>query len=650
MLYFFKVALCWLVFFLFYRWYLEKTTFFRLNRAYLLVTLLLGLLLPLLHLSFPSPAAATSPTNWLPEVMVRANQLLNQPLAGPTLTITPNRPTSWSWWIWLYWLGTGVALLRLGWGLALLLGIYWRARKRRQGHYILVLSDEVQVPFSFLHWLFWPAAAPTNEPEHGQMLRHEETHIQQYHSLDVLLSELTKVLCWFNPLAYHYALAIRDVHEYLADAAVLQTANRQQYGHLLIRQALSGPAIALVNHFSTSQLKKRIHMMKRKKTPGHAQWRYGLALPLILVLSAGVGRLSIAAQTSGSSATPTRPVANELVVVGYPKKDSTRTEVFKIVEQMPEFPGGLEGMFRFLGQNIRYPAAARKDNIEGLAVVQFIVGVDGTIRDPHIVQGIGGGINEEALRVVSLMPRWQPGKQHGQAVNVQVNLPIRFKLDNGPSPTAPAVDEAQSAAPVANQEIFKVVEKMPAFSGGNAKLFEFLQQNVTYPQAAQAEGIEGTTVVQYIVETDGRITNAKVVRDIGGGCGEEALRVVQAMPRWEPGYQGGQAVRVQFNLPIRFKLPETKPFLNSASSLQVSDFQAMPNPSTGLFQVRFQAPNQATRIEVYNLAGQQVFEQSLGNFGGQYTGTIDLSKQPNGEYLIRISQGQAQFLQKVMKQ
>jgi beta-lactamase regulating signal transducer with metallopeptidase domain len=109
------------------------------------------------------------------------------------------------------------------------------------------------------------------------MLRHEETHIQQYHSLDVLLSELIKAMCWFNPLAYRYSQAIRDVHEYLADAAVLKTANRKQYGHLLIRQSLSGPSIALVNHFSTSQLKKRIQMMMRKKSQGRAQLRYALA-------------------------------------------------------------------------------------------------------------------------------------------------------------------------------------------------------------------------------------------------------------------------------------------------------------------------------------------------------------------------------------
>ncbi|AEE51097.1 TonB family protein [Haliscomenobacter hydrossis] len=707
--YLLKVAICWLVFYVLYRLILEKTTFFRLNRAYLLITLLLGLVVPMVRISLGAPVDPSELTNWLPEVVVRANNLVNQPYTLPEITIQVPASAAWDIWTWLYWGGVAYCLLRFLVGLFQLYHIYRRGNKQAMGKYTLVYSAEVKAPFSFMRYLFWPAELEDENLEREYMLRHEETHILQYHTLDVLFSEIIKAICWFNPLAYHYSQALRDVHEYLADAAVLQNANRKQYGHLLIRQSLSGPSIALVNHFSTSQLKKRIHMMMRKKTQGRAQLRYALTLPLLVALGFLFAQINIEAQvptTSQNSTLPPPPPMmapgvvekgkaeapyssmskeviirkdttpkvleervvqgfplntnqlqgqvingypsrtnsiNELVVVGYtPIRDSIPGEVFKVVEKMPEYPGGSVELLRFLAQNILYPEVARKENIQGLVVVQFIIGKDGTIIDPHVVHGIGGGANEEALRVVKTMPKWKPGSQKGQAVNVQFNLPIRFMLDGG-------VIEKKAEAP---KEVFKVVEQMPSYPGGQGDLLKFLGTNINYPKAAKDAGIEGMVVIQYIIEKDGSISNAKVVKGIGAGCDEEALRVVNAMPNWVAGKQRGQAVPVQFNLPIRFKLDDKKSnaLPTNANLLKVQDFKASPNPSKGLFNLSFRAEGKATNIEVYNLAGQRVYQQSLTNFDGTYNGQLDLSKEPKGEYLLRITQGSEQYSQKVLKQ
>jgi len=707
--YLLKVAICWLVFYVLYRLILEKTTFFRLNRAYLLITLLLGLVVPMVRISLGAPVDPTESTNWLPEVVVRANNLVNQPYTLPEITIQVPASAAWDVWPWLYWGGVAYCLLRFLVGLFQLYRIYLRGNKQAMGKYTMVYSEEVKAPFSFMHCLFWPAELEDENLEREYMLRHEETHILQYHTLDVLFSEIIKAICWFNPLAYRYSQALRDVHEYLADAAVLQSANRKQYGHLLIRQSLSGPSIALVNHFSTSQLKKRIHMMMRKKTQGRAQLRYALTLPLLVALGFLFAQINIEAQvptTSQNSTLPPPPPMmapgavekgkaeapyssmskeviirtdttpkvfeervvqdfpsntnqlkgqvingypsrtnsiNELVVVGYtPIRDSIPGEVFKVVEKMPEYPGGSVELLRFLAQNILYPEVARKENIQGLVVVQFIIGKDGTIIDPHVVHGIGGGANEEALRVVKTMPKWKPGSQKGQAVNVQFNLPIRFMLEGDAS-------EKKVDAP---KEVFKVVEQMPAYPGGPADLLKYLAANINYPKAAKDAGVEGMVVIQYVIEKDGSISNAQVVKGIGSGCDEEALRVVKAMPNWVPGKQRGQIVPVQFNLPIRFKLDDKKSnaLPTNASPLKVQDFKASPNPSKGLFNLSFRAEGKATNIEVYNMAGQRVYQQSLTNFDGTYNGQLDLSKEPKGEYLLRITQGSEQYSQKVLKQ
>jgi protein TonB len=102
--------------------------------------------------------------------------------------------------------------------------------------------------------------------------------------------------------------------------------------------------------------------------------------------------------------------------------------------------------------------------------------------------------------------------------------------------------------------IFTVVESMPEFKGGMADLYSYLGNNIKYPVMAKESGIQGKVYVTFVVERDGSITDVKVLRGIGGGCDEEAVRVVASMPRWKPGKQRGKPVRVQYNLPVRFTL------------------------------------------------------------------------------------------------
>ena len=118
---------------------------------------------------------------------------------------------------------------------------------------------------------------------------------------------------------------------------------------------------------------------------------------------------------------------------------------------------------------------------------------------------------------------------------------------------APVMKQADEEV-VEEQEIFMVVENAPAFPGGDVARMKFLQDNIKYPQMARESGIQGTVYVTFVVERNGNVTDVKILRGIGGGCDEEAVRVVQNMPKWEPGKQRGKPVRVQFNMPIKFTL------------------------------------------------------------------------------------------------
>ena len=117
-------------------------------------------------------------------------------------------------------------------------------------------------------------------------------------------------------------------------------------------------------------------------------------------------------------------------------------------------------------------------------------------------------------------------------------------------------DDATETRPISTieEEVFVVVEEEPEFPGGMEALYRYLASNIKYPELAKKEKIQGTVYVSFVVEKDGSVTNIKVLREIGGGCSEEAVRVVRQMPKWKPGRQRGQRVRVQYNLPIKFSL------------------------------------------------------------------------------------------------
>lgn len=136
-----------------------------------------------------------------------------------------------------------------------------------------------------------------------------------------------------------------------------------------------------------------------------------------------------------------------------------------------------------------------------------------------------------------------------------VSAQVLQDTSSAPMPPPVPVDSIQKAD-TAEKEVFAVVEKMPEFPGGMSAMIKFLSDNINYPKAARKKGTEGLVIVQFVVSQTGKIENAKIVRKLGDGCDEEALRVVNSMPNWTPGEQRGKPVRVQYNLPIRFKITE----------------------------------------------------------------------------------------------
>lgn len=235
------------------------------------------------------------------------------------------------------------------------------------------------------------------------------------------------------------------------------------------------------------------------------------------------------------------------------RADVVSDKVFTVVEVMPEFPGGQMALFRYLSDSIKYPIEATQQGIEGRVICQFVVEKDGSIDSVKAVRGVHPLLDTEAVRVVSSMPKWKPGKLRGEPVRVKYTVPINFKLQ-----VDTIVDQtSQNEVKQQDEQIFIDVERMPEYPGGTDALVQFLSQNVVYPRIAVENGIEGKVIVQFVVDKDGSITNVQIVKSVDPSLDKEAKRVISAMPKWSPGFQRGKPVRVKYTVPVNFALPKS---------------------------------------------------------------------------------------------
>ena len=219
-----------------------------------------------------------------------------------------------------------------------------------------------------------------------------------------------------------------------------------------------------------------------------------------------------------------------------------------VCEKMPEFPGGADSLFHYIEENMRYPHQALDSLESGRVILQFWIEKDGSVEDICICRGVTPALDAEAYRLVANMPRWKPAMQRGEPIRVRYTLPVNFKL-------------ASNYMKI-DGEIIAVfgqgADKLPSFPGGTEALFEYLGQNIRYPQQAIDSMISGKVMVQFWILQNGKIEGIKVVRSVSPELDAEACRVIANMPRWEPATQRGEPVCMSYTLPVNFRLPYTR--------------------------------------------------------------------------------------------
>ena len=235
---------------------------------------------------------------------------------------------------------------------------------------------------------------------------------------------------------------------------------------------------------------------------------------------------------------------------------------FVSMETPPTYPGGMVSFYKFLGENVKYPKQAKDENIQGNVFVSFTIEKDGSLNDIVVNKPLGGGTDEEAVRVLKLSKKWNPGVQNGKVVRVKYNLPIRFKIP-GRTPTTTGLSTTVTPSVVSANDTtiynFVKVENPPTYPGGMEEFYKFLAENIKYPELAKENKVYGNVFMSFVVEKDGSISNIKVDRKLGSGTDEEAVRVLELSQRWFPGTINKTPIRVKYNIPVKFSLNQTAP-------------------------------------------------------------------------------------------
>lgn len=408
LMYLIKANVVLVVLFGFYQLISAGDTFFKWRRLSLLLVYVLSLLLPTIDLS-----VLVNETAPLGNILPRMAYNL------PEVMVKPARD-AFDWQrlaVWLYAVVALALLLRVLWQVVVVCRLAQRSeRATLHGTAVCLLTGDYS-PFSFFRWIF---VSPVNKTpsQLQQILMHEQAHVEQWHSVDALLSQLFVAAFWFNPAAWLMRLQVRNNLEYLADRSVISGGtDKKAYQYHLLAVAYRTNVATITNNFNVLPLKRRIMMMNKQASNPLARFKYLLFVPLAIALLA-MNNTTIRANVQKKVVKTTKTT----------KEADASNKVYEVVEQMPSFPGGDAAMMKYLAENIKYPVSAQKAKEQGRVVVQFIVEKDGAVTGVKTVRSVTPVLDAEAVRVIKAMPKWTPGRQGGQPVRVKYNVPVSFRL------------------------------------------------------------------------------------------------------------------------------------------------------------------------------------------------------------------------------
>lgn len=386
-------------------------------------------------------------------------------------------------------------LIKLSKNILYLIALERKSSYEKHNNYYIRKNANVKGSFTFFNWIFLSNDINNTEQDYEVILKHEKAHVQLGHTYDILFFETLKVVFWWLPSIWFVLKEIRKIHEYQADAHALKSYHIDKYSKILISATLKSNGLGLASSFHDGLILKRLKAMKqnaRNVSPWKLITLSVLSATLFIVFACSeeldqelkeLGSQSsviyfdqlpsdmqsdlveikdqltftkISITDEGKSIEDIADLKNldsdmihsmnvdkpnGAIYVALRKeganfdylsnKSKVNGDVFTVVEEMPEYEGGMEAFYNFVSQEIEYPIAARENGVEGRVIVQFVVGRDGAVSNVEAIKGIGYGCDEEAVRVIQKVADFKPGSQRGRTVRVRMDMPIIFKINEG---------------------------------------------------------------------------------------------------------------------------------------------------------------------------------------------------------------------------
>jgi len=505
------------LFYGFYLLLLRKETYFMLNRIYLVSAAVLSFFIPLMQ------------SEWVKNLFItkQVQQTIYYINPGFVYQVTPTTASSFTvaqFFTTVYWLVAMLLLARLIYRFSLL-------KKYMQ-------SEKTGSAFSF----FKKVKVDENLPQKDVILQHEQVHATQYHSADVLLFEVLAILNWFNPVIYFYRKAIKHIHEFIADRnAISFGTNKSDYALLLLSQSMGVQPNILVNSFfNQSLLKQRIMMLHKNPSCRIALLKYGLSAPLFAAM------LILTSATISKQKT-IREISDQI------SSDATLTEVGRDISKQVSSPSATPSTEKRVVKTVSTLKGKVVDlNGEPLAGVKisyskkkadYATDLYGNFKISDYIEGDLLTFHYTGCNAIAKSFTTIKGKEPVVVLQTSKTIAINSITINKPASDNDVVS-------------FAAVEKLPSFPGGERAFGEYLSKSIRYPKVAHDNNTQGRVIISFIVEKDGKLNDIKVLHDIGGGCGSEAIRVLSESPRWNPGTQKGEPVRVAYTMPINFTLDD----------------------------------------------------------------------------------------------
>ncbi len=459
-------------FYFIYFFLLKNETFFKLNRMYLIVSLLVSAIIPVLHFQYIEIEQNTDYSVMLETINV-GGKISNLAKENASYSIVKL--------LFKFYLFVVILLIiRFLYNILSIFRFIVQFGIEKINNRKIAFVDSQFSSFSFFDILFINKEIK-NDKKLEEILLHEIVHANQLHTLDILLIEIVTIIQWFNPFVWFYRKALKETHEYLADRGVLEQGfDSGKYQMLLLQQQI-GVQPSLANNFNKSLILKRLVMLNRKKSNRIARIKFLVALPLVwfMLFAFSFDKSNVVAQVVVNEKLNSTPIyivdgvekqsiddidpnqiesmnvykgeeaikkygdkgkngvifillkknTDEIIKTSETSDDGGEVgKTFLIVEEMPEFPGGDAALRAFIAENVKYPESLGLTNVEGRVYVRFVVNKLGKVEQVKVARGVHEILDNEAVRVVSMLPDWKPGRQGGKEVDTYYTVPIMFSI------------------------------------------------------------------------------------------------------------------------------------------------------------------------------------------------------------------------------